>query len=86
VTQLDRDTVLIALESMYDLNVNTLLKHKLIVLLIKYCCNFLETVKIVNMQGVPSKELVSNLDFDFSIETLGTNLTYEKTLYVHNDF
>ncbi|CAM4516934.1 unnamed protein product [Leuciscus chuanchicus] len=43
VTQLDRDTVLIALE---------------------------KTVKIVNMQGVPSKELVSDLDFDFSIETL----------------
>ncbi|XP_048036563.1 mitogen-activated protein kinase kinase kinase kinase 2-like [Megalobrama amblycephala] len=43
VTQLDRDTVLIALE---------------------------KTVKIVDMQGVPSKELVSELDFDFPIETL----------------
>uniref|UniRef100_A0A672QHB0 non-specific serine/threonine protein kinase n=1 Tax=Sinocyclocheilus grahami TaxID=75366 RepID=A0A672QHB0_SINGR len=45
VTQLDRDTVLIALE---------------------------KTVKIVNMQGVPSKELASKLEFDFPIETLGT--------------
>ncbi|RXN06064.1 mitogen-activated kinase kinase kinase kinase 2-like protein [Labeo rohita] len=43
VTQLDRDTVLIALE---------------------------KTVKIVNMQGVPSKELASELEFDFPIETL----------------
>uniref|UniRef100_A0A671MES4 Mitogen-activated protein kinase kinase kinase kinase n=1 Tax=Sinocyclocheilus anshuiensis TaxID=1608454 RepID=A0A671MES4_9TELE len=43
VTQLDRDTVLIALE---------------------------KTVKIVNMQGVPSKELASKLEFDFPIETL----------------
>lgn len=43
VTQLDRDTVLIALE---------------------------KTVKIVNMQGVPSKELASQLEFDFPIETL----------------
>uniref|UniRef100_A0AAR2K5X7 non-specific serine/threonine protein kinase n=1 Tax=Pygocentrus nattereri TaxID=42514 RepID=A0AAR2K5X7_PYGNA len=43
VTQLDRDTVLIALE---------------------------KTVKIVNLQGVPSKELASELDFDFPIETL----------------
>uniref|UniRef100_A0A672QHA4 non-specific serine/threonine protein kinase n=1 Tax=Sinocyclocheilus grahami TaxID=75366 RepID=A0A672QHA4_SINGR len=31
-----------------------------------------ETVKIVNMQGVPSKELASKLEFDFPIETLGT--------------
>ncbi|XP_052000868.1 mitogen-activated protein kinase kinase kinase kinase 2-like [Xyrauchen texanus] len=43
VTQLDRDTVLIALE---------------------------KTVKIVNMQGVPSKELASELEFNFPIETL----------------
>uniref|UniRef100_A0A673J6D8 non-specific serine/threonine protein kinase n=1 Tax=Sinocyclocheilus rhinocerous TaxID=307959 RepID=A0A673J6D8_9TELE len=43
VTQLDRDTVLIALE---------------------------KTVKIVDMQGVPSKELASKLEFDFPIETL----------------
>nr|CAD60683.1 SI:dZ186K12.2 (novel protein kinase) [Danio rerio] len=43
VTQLDRDTVLIALE---------------------------KTVKIVNMQGIPSKELASQLEFDFPIETL----------------
>ncbi|XP_066536820.1 mitogen-activated protein kinase kinase kinase kinase 2 [Hoplias malabaricus] len=43
VTQLDRDTVLIALE---------------------------KSVKIVNLQGVPSKELASELDFDFPIETL----------------
>uniref|UniRef100_A0A8C1J6R7 Mitogen-activated protein kinase kinase kinase kinase 2-like n=1 Tax=Cyprinus carpio TaxID=7962 RepID=A0A8C1J6R7_CYPCA len=43
VTQLDRDTVLIALE---------------------------KSVKIVNMQGVPSKELASELEFDFPIETL----------------
>ncbi|KAL7880080.1 hypothetical protein SRHO_G00023340 [Serrasalmus rhombeus] len=43
VTQLDRDTVLIALE---------------------------KTVKIVNLQGVPSKELASELDFEFPIETL----------------
>nr|XP_055052492.1 mitogen-activated protein kinase kinase kinase kinase 2 isoform X2 [Misgurnus anguillicaudatus] len=43
VTQLDRDTVLIALE---------------------------KTVKIVNMQGVASKELPSQLEFDFPIETL----------------
>uniref|UniRef100_A0A8C1GJ98 Mitogen-activated protein kinase kinase kinase kinase n=1 Tax=Cyprinus carpio TaxID=7962 RepID=A0A8C1GJ98_CYPCA len=43
VTQLDRDTVLIALE---------------------------KTVKIVNMQGVPSEELASILEFDFPIETL----------------
>uniref|UniRef100_A0A673JHK4 non-specific serine/threonine protein kinase n=1 Tax=Sinocyclocheilus rhinocerous TaxID=307959 RepID=A0A673JHK4_9TELE len=29
-----------------------------------------ETVKIVDMQGVPSKELASKLEFDFPIETL----------------
>uniref|UniRef100_A0A4W4GFH8 Mitogen-activated protein kinase kinase kinase kinase n=1 Tax=Electrophorus electricus TaxID=8005 RepID=A0A4W4GFH8_ELEEL len=43
VTQLDRDTVLIALE---------------------------KTVKIVDLQGVPSKDLAAELDFDFPIETL----------------
>uniref|UniRef100_A0A8B9KRY0 Mitogen-activated protein kinase kinase kinase kinase 2 n=1 Tax=Astyanax mexicanus TaxID=7994 RepID=A0A8B9KRY0_ASTMX len=43
VTQLDRDTVLIALE---------------------------KTVQIVNLQGVPSKELASELDFGFPVETL----------------
>ncbi|XP_076828913.1 mitogen-activated protein kinase kinase kinase kinase 2 [Brachyhypopomus gauderio] len=43
VTQLDRDTVLIALE---------------------------KTVKIVDLQGVPSKALAAELDFDFPIETL----------------
>uniref|UniRef100_A0AAY4BHP1 Mitogen-activated protein kinase kinase kinase kinase n=1 Tax=Denticeps clupeoides TaxID=299321 RepID=A0AAY4BHP1_9TELE len=43
VTQLDRDTVLIALE---------------------------KTVKIVNLQGCPSKEIPSELDFSFPIETL----------------
>lgn len=37
------------------------------------------------MQGVPSKELVSELDFDFPIETLGTNLTYENILFFHNE-
>ncbi|XP_051501477.1 mitogen-activated protein kinase kinase kinase kinase 2-like isoform X2 [Myxocyprinus asiaticus] len=43
VTQLDRDTVLIALESTYDVSMS---------------------------QGVPSKELASELEFDFPIETL----------------
>nr|XP_046235988.1 mitogen-activated protein kinase kinase kinase kinase 2 isoform X3 [Scatophagus argus] len=43
VTQMDRDTVLIALE---------------------------KTVKIANLQGVPSKELAPEMVFDFSIETL----------------
>ncbi|KAK6316681.1 hypothetical protein J4Q44_G00120810 [Coregonus suidteri] len=43
VTQLDRDTVLIALEN---------------------------TVKIVNLDGNPSKGMTSKLTFDFSIETL----------------
>ncbi|XP_014011109.1 mitogen-activated protein kinase kinase kinase kinase 2 isoform X3 [Salmo salar] len=43
VTQLDRDTVLIALE---------------------------KTVKIVTLQGLPSKELAFELVFDFPIETL----------------
>ncbi|XP_053504347.1 mitogen-activated protein kinase kinase kinase kinase 6 isoform X2 [Ictalurus furcatus] len=43
ITQLDRDTVLIALE---------------------------DTVKTVNLQGCSSKGLVSELTFDFSIETL----------------
>ncbi|XP_071334316.1 mitogen-activated protein kinase kinase kinase kinase 2 isoform X3 [Trachinotus anak] len=43
VTQLDRDTVLIALE---------------------------KTVKIVNLRGLPSKELAAELLFDFPIETL----------------
>lgn len=43
VTQLDRDTILIALE---------------------------KTVKIVNMQGLPSKELAAEMAFDFKIETL----------------
>lgn len=43
VTQLDRDTVLIALE---------------------------KTVKIVNLQGLPSKELASEMFFDFLIETI----------------
>ncbi|XP_072517435.1 mitogen-activated protein kinase kinase kinase kinase 6 isoform X2 [Salminus brasiliensis] len=43
VTQLDRDTVLIALEN---------------------------TVRAVNLQGCPSKGMLSELTFDFSIETL----------------
>uniref|UniRef100_A0A673ACE4 Mitogen-activated protein kinase kinase kinase kinase 2 n=1 Tax=Sphaeramia orbicularis TaxID=375764 RepID=A0A673ACE4_9TELE len=43
VTQLDRDTVLIALE---------------------------KTVKIVNLQGRPSKELTAEMLFDFPVETL----------------
>ncbi|KAK0155783.1 Mitogen-activated protein kinase kinase kinase kinase 2 [Merluccius polli] len=43
VTQLDRDTVLIALE---------------------------KSVKIVNLQGLPSKELTNEMLFDFPIETL----------------
>ncbi|XP_054457143.1 mitogen-activated protein kinase kinase kinase kinase 2 isoform X2 [Anoplopoma fimbria] len=43
VTQMDRDTVLIALE---------------------------KTVKIVNLRGLPSKELPAELVFDFPIETL----------------
>ncbi|XP_071782145.1 mitogen-activated protein kinase kinase kinase kinase 2 isoform X3 [Centroberyx gerrardi] len=43
VTQLDRDTVLIALE---------------------------KTVKTVNLQGLPSKELAAEMVFDFRIETL----------------
>ncbi|XP_036403754.1 mitogen-activated protein kinase kinase kinase kinase 2 [Megalops cyprinoides] len=43
VTQLDRDTVLIALE---------------------------KVVKIVNLQGFPSKDLASELTFEFAIETL----------------
>uniref|UniRef100_A0A6Q2WTV2 Mitogen-activated protein kinase kinase kinase kinase n=1 Tax=Esox lucius TaxID=8010 RepID=A0A6Q2WTV2_ESOLU len=42
-TQLDRDTILIALE---------------------------KTVKIANLQGLPSKQLASELVFDFPIETL----------------
>ncbi|KAM7365907.1 hypothetical protein PAMP_015387 [Pampus punctatissimus] len=46
VTQLDRDTVLIALE---------------------------QTVKVVNLQGLPSKELAAEMVFDFPIETLGTS-------------
>ncbi|KAI2662896.1 Mitogen-activated protein kinase kinase kinase kinase 2 [Labeo rohita] len=51
VTQLDRDTVLIALE---------------------------KTVKIVNMQGVPSKELASELEFDFPIETLDNTRNHRR--------
>uniref|UniRef100_A0A8C9Y4M6 non-specific serine/threonine protein kinase n=1 Tax=Sander lucioperca TaxID=283035 RepID=A0A8C9Y4M6_SANLU len=43
VTQMDRDTVLIALE---------------------------KTVKIVNLRGLPSKELAAEMVFDFPIETL----------------
>ncbi|XP_022603546.1 mitogen-activated protein kinase kinase kinase kinase 2 isoform X2 [Seriola dumerili] len=43
VTQLDRDTVLIAVE---------------------------KTVKIVNLRGLPSKELAAEMLFDFPIETL----------------
>ncbi|KAM3590272.1 uncharacterized protein V6R79_006940 [Siganus canaliculatus] len=43
VTQLDRDTVLIALE---------------------------KTVKIVNLRGLPSKELTAEMVFDFPVETL----------------
>ncbi|KAG7259363.1 hypothetical protein CRUP_010761 [Coryphaenoides rupestris] len=43
VTQLDRDTVLVALE---------------------------KSVKIVNLQGLPSKELTNEMVFDFPIETL----------------
>ncbi|MGH0144965.1 UNVERIFIED_CONTAM: hypothetical protein FKN15_004628 [Acipenser sinensis] len=45
VTQLDRDTVLIALQ---------------------------KTVKIVNLQGEPSRSLAPELSFDFAIETLET--------------
>ncbi len=48
-------------------------------------CHLLETVKIVNMEGVPSKELASKLEFDFPIETLGTNLTYENIVSVLNE-
>uniref|UniRef100_A0A671VTK1 Mitogen-activated protein kinase kinase kinase kinase n=1 Tax=Sparus aurata TaxID=8175 RepID=A0A671VTK1_SPAAU len=51
VTQLDRDTVLIALE---------------------------KTVKIVNLRGLPSKELASEMVFDFLIETL-VKLTFAVT-------
>lgn len=36
----------------------------------------IETVKIVNLQGIPSKELASELDFGFPIETLGKNLNF----------
>ncbi|KAM8898823.1 mitogen-activated protein kinase kinase kinase kinase 2 isoform 2-T2 [Spinachia spinachia] len=43
VTQMDRDTVLIALD---------------------------QTVKIVNLQGLPTKELAAEMLFDFPIETL----------------
>ncbi|XP_061619209.1 mitogen-activated protein kinase kinase kinase kinase 2 isoform X2 [Phyllopteryx taeniolatus] len=43
VTQLDRDTVLVAIE---------------------------KTVKIVNLQGLPSKELAAEMVFDFPIDTL----------------
>ncbi|XP_037335328.2 mitogen-activated protein kinase kinase kinase kinase 2 isoform X2 [Pungitius pungitius] len=43
VTQMDRDTVLIALE---------------------------QTVKIVNLRGLPTKELAAEMVFDFPIETL----------------
>ncbi|XP_047434640.1 mitogen-activated protein kinase kinase kinase kinase 2 isoform X3 [Mugil cephalus] len=43
VTQMDRDTVLIAVE---------------------------KTVKIVNLRGVPSKELAAEMVFDFPVETL----------------
>ncbi|CAJ1086507.1 mitogen-activated protein kinase kinase kinase kinase 2 isoform X2 [Xyrichtys novacula] len=43
VTQLDRDTVLIALE---------------------------KTVKIVNLRGLPSKDLAAEMVFDFPVETL----------------
>lgn len=32
-----------------------------------------ETVKIVNLRGLPSKELASEMVFDFLIETLGRN-------------
>lgn len=32
-----------------------------------------ETVKIVNLRGLPSKELAAEMVFDFHIETLGMN-------------
>ena len=35
--------------------------------------NWTETVKIVNLQGLPSKELAAEMDFDFPVETLGKN-------------
>jgi hypothetical protein len=35
---------------------------------------FTETVKIVTLQGLPSKELAFELVFDFPIETLSKNV------------
>lgn len=79
VTQLDRDTVLIALESKPRPSQEILQicqpSFKLIdnILYVNLDFNSTETVKVVNLQGLPSKELAAEMAFDFPIETLGKN-------------
>lgn len=43
-----------------------------------------DTVKVVNLQGCPSKGLVSELVFDFSIETLGKHMVLHQINIVFN--
>lgn len=77
VTQLDRDTVLIALESKFlpskhmiqILQSSSTLIHNLLYLNVD--ARWTETVKVVNLRGLPSKELAPEMVFDFPIETLG---------------
>lgn len=72
VTQLDRDTVLVALErkSLPLRRIQLSLWFTEDLYLYLGACRT-ETVKVVNLQGLPSKELAAELVFGFSIETLG---------------
>ena len=82
VTQLDRDTILIALKRESQ-NLIGPFEHACHLLYLSIycicpCLYFTETVKIVNLQGIPSKDLASEMIFDFPIETLGTYLAVYK--------
>lgn len=75
VTQLDRDTVLIALESRFTifyLQIKYLsCPNCILYFMISAMFLTIETVKIVNLQGVPSMDFASEMEFGFPVETLG---------------
>lgn len=75
VTQLDRDTVLIALEGQYAIPYLLIKYFKcfycIFYLTISFVSFTVGMVKIVDLQGVPSMELASEMEFGFPIETLG---------------
>lgn len=48
------------------------------VILVHFVVHSTESVRIVNLQGLPSKEFTAELVFDFPIETLGNVKLSEK--------